>query len=326
MIEYLNFPSKNIVSKKLTSQRYMQLANLTNSEYKRLAPYLDGIEILYSFPFEDGEIIVLLAEFSEGEYSHYTLHNFVMAIAQSVPYPILLIVKCEGVVRFFSFEEKENQMNSGRSKVLFVHSSMDVILLEDAFFDNLLVSQLRQAAEEAKSAEELHERWHTALSGRDDYDNGIIDDTFPYTLKRYQDLLTRNRAFQIATDKDNNRYSANDVTAEIYDGMALDIEEEKDQMCFVEFCAVYSRGLYNSLVEEYEMSEDEWLKVYLDGCNEYAISVFNRVLNSKCAEIISKGFWNEDEVNTDYYYDQFDLEDLKEHIGNFYFTGDYEVV
>lgn len=326
MIDYLNFPTENIVAKKLTSKKYIKSANLTDAEHKRLAPYLDGIEILYSFPFDDGELIVLLAEFSEEEYGRYTLHNFVMAIAQSIPYKILLIIKCEGVIRFFSFDEKENQTNTGRSKVLSVHSSTDIILVEDNVFDNIMISELRTAAEEVKSAEELHSRWHAILSGNDDYDNGIIDDTFAYSLKKYQLLLSRKKAFQIVTEKDSSKHSSSEQTKELYDGTALDIEEEADQMCFIEFCAAASRELFDSLDDQYKMPEDEWLQVYLDGCNNYAISVFNRVLNSRCAEIISNGFWNEGNVKDDYFYGQFDLEDLKEHVGSFYFAGDYEVV
>ena len=324
MIEYLQFPLQNVVGKKLSSGRYIKSANLTDAEYKRIAPYLDGIDILYSFPFEDGEVIVLLAYFSEEEFSRYTLHNFVMAIAQSVPYPILLIVKCEGVIRFFVFDERENQLNRGRSKVLSINYSTDIVLLENDLFDNILFAQLRTAAEESKSAKELHSRWYTALSGREDYDNGIIINTFSYSLERYRELVSRNKAFQRATDKNNVKYSISDPPEEIYDGIPFDIDDELEQRCFVEFCGAFSRQLYRDSGND--ISEEEWLQVYLDGCNSYAMSLFNRVLNSKCAEIISSIFWDEDADIIEYYQAQFDLEELKEHIGNFYFTSDYEVV
>lgn len=324
MIEYLQFPSQNVVGKKLSGRQYIQSANLTDAEYKRIAPYLNGIDILYSFPFEDGEVIVLLAYFSEEEFSRYTLHNFVMAIAQSVPYPILLIVKCEGVIRFFIFDESENQLNSSRSRVQSVNSSMDIVLLEDDPFDKILVAQLRAAAEESESARELHNRWYTALSGRDDYDNGIILNTFPYTLERYRNLVAKNKAFLNATDRDKIKHTVCNLSQEIYDGTPLDIVDELDQRCYIEFCASLARILYRAILVT--MSEDEWLRAYLDGCNRYAESIFNRVLNAECAEIISKAFWNENEYNTEYYQDQFDLEELKEHIGRFYFSSDYEVV
>lgn len=317
MHEYLKFPQKNYVGKRLSNERYIKSANLTNAEEKWLAAYLDSIEILYSFPYNDGELIVLLAEYTSVEHSKFSLNNFVMAVAQSLPYKILLIVRCEGVIRFFAFDEKTNQIDERRSRVFSVNSSIDIIPLEDDFFDNLLIASLREAAIESTSAKELNARWYSALSGNVDYGNSLIEDTFAYSVDKYHALVEKKKAFDKLT---SDSFNEDVEDCLLYEGTPLEIDEV-DHRFFAEFCAYHSRLLFDESSSLYAPSENEWLKIYLDGCNSFAKGIFNRVLESKTVEIISKAFWhgNDDYIEAA---DCYDIYELKEHIGDYYFDED----
>ena len=317
MHEYLKFPQKNYVGKRLSNERYIKSANLTNAEEKWLAAYLDSIEILYSFPYNDGELIVLLAEYTSVEHSKFSLNNFVMAVAQSLPYKILLIVRCEGVIRFFAFDEKTNQIDERRSRVFSVNSSIDIIPLEDDFFDNLLIASLREAAIESTSAKELNARWYSALSGNVDYGNSLIEDTFAYSVDKYHALVEKKKAFDKLT---SDSFNEDVEDCLLYEGTPLEIDEV-DHKFFAEFCAYHSRLLFDESSSLYAPSENEWLKIYLDGCNSFAKGIFNRVLESKTVEIISKAFWhgNDDYIEAA---DCYDIYELKEHIGDYYFDED----
>jgi len=314
MHEYLKFPQKNYVGKRLSNERYIKSANLTNAEEKWLSAYLESIEILYSFPYNDGEIIVLLAEYTSVEHSKFSLNNFVMAVAQSLPYKILLIVRCEGVIRFFAFDEKTNQIDERRSRVFSVNSSIDIIPLEDDFFANLIISSLREAAIESTSAKELNARWYSALSGNADCGNSLIDDTFAYSVDKYHALVEKKKAFDKLT---SDSFNEDVEDCLLYEGTPLEIDEV-DHRFFAEFCAYHSRLLFDESSSLYAPTKNEWLKIYLDGCNSFAKGIFNRVLESKTVEIISKAFWygNDDYIEAA---DCYDIDELKEHIGDYYF-------
>lgn len=315
MHEYLKFPQKNYVGKRLSNERYIKSANLTNAEEKWLAAYLDSIEILYSFPFTDGEIIVLLADYSSVTNSKFSLNNFVKAVAQSLPYKIMLVVRCEGVIRFFSFDEKINFVDNRRSKVISVNSSLDIIPIEDDYFDNKLIDDLREASINTSTAKDLNERWNYLLSGHYYDSNSVIEDTFRYSLDKYYKLSQKKKTF----DKLTSGESSDDFDYEclLYEGTPLEMDEI-DHRFFAEFCAYYSRLLFDESSTLYAPSENEWLKIYLDGCNSYAEDVFNRVLDCRSVEMISRAFWDDSEDYTEAA-DFFDLEELKEHIGDYYF-------
>lgn len=318
MRDYLKFPSENYVGKRLSKDRYIKSANLTNAEKKCLSAHLTSIEILYSFPFNDGEVIVLLAEYISIGHGGFSLNNFVRALAQSIPHNILLIVKCEGIIRFFYFFEKTNQFDERRKRVISVNSSADIIPLADDFFDHLLIRTLREAAIEATSAKELNDRWYSALSKKVDCGDSIIIDRFTDSIDKYNALSKQKKIFDMLT---SGSFSDDIKTCRLYDGIPLEIDDEIEHRVFVEFCAYHSRTLFEESCKLYELAENEWLKIYLDGCNSFAKDDFNRVLDNKSAEIISQSFWegNENYIEAS---DCYDIYELKEYIGDFYFDSE----
>ena len=319
MYEYLKFPEKNRVGKKLSKSKYVKRSNATEGERKYVAAYLQYAEILYSFQFNDGEVIVLLVDYFAEECDKYTLHNFVKAIAQSIPYKILLIVKSEGTIRFFTFDERINTRDDNRSLVNSMHSSMDIIPIENGIDANIILNAFRSAIGEAKTAKELYGLWDSVLAEGEsgEHDNIIVDDTFKYSREKYNTISNAQRALALLTEKDYN--GENENTCILYEGEPLDIDGEIEHKLFVEFCAYYSRKLLNRARIYKRMDDEEWVPIYLDGCNSYADNIFKCVLNDKCISIIASAFWHNyrEYEESSYHYD---VAELKEHIGIEYFS------
>lgn len=317
MEDYLKFPQENYIGKRLSKEQYIKFANLTNAEKKPISAYLDFIQILYSFHFDDGKIIVLLAEYTSVEYSKCALNDFVKAIAQSLPYRIMLIVRCEGVIHFFVFNEKINENDNRRSKVLSVKSSLDIIPLENDYSDNHLITLLSEAVNEATSAKDLNEQWYSILlqnSGNSFYDDSPIDNTFPSSVEEYHRLEKDEIELDLLTSQDFNE--VDDCSFYHENLVNLDMDEIEHKL-FAEFCAYHSRLLFDEFSTLYTFSENNWLKIYFDGCDLFAKDIFARELGNKAKKIISKAFWYGDDDYTEAA-DCYDVYELKERICNCY--------
>lgn len=138
MKQLLAFPKKYEVTGKITKDRFLNSGNLTDAEKKVLELYLKKINILYDIRFLDqSEMIVLEIELTDAERGKYGLSNLVKAIAQSIPYLCMLLVRTEGVIRFFTFDRKENEFDDSRSRVRDICSSQDIIPIKEDISDHL---------------------------------------------------------------------------------------------------------------------------------------------------------------------------------------------
>ena len=136
MKQLLAFPKKYEVTGKITKDRFLNSGNLTDAEKKVLELYLKNINTLYDICFSDqSEMIVLEIELTDAERGKYGLSNLVKAIAQSIPYLCLLLVRTEGVIRFFTFDRKENEFDDCRSRVRDICSSQDIIPIKGDISD-----------------------------------------------------------------------------------------------------------------------------------------------------------------------------------------------
>ena len=164
MKQLLAFPKKYEVTGKITKDRFLNSGNLTDAEKKVLELYLKNINILYDIRFLDqSEMIVLEIELTDAERGKYGLSNLVKAIAQSIPYLCMLLVRTEGVIRFFTFDRKENEFDDSRSRVRDICSSQDIIPIKEDISDGILITKLRASIANATSAEELNIEWSKLL-------------------------------------------------------------------------------------------------------------------------------------------------------------------
>lgn len=192
MYDYLGFPRDNIVKKNMTIDKYLNTASLTNAEKRNLSAYLKTIKLLYSFPFADDEIIVVLSEFSIEEIKRYIIANFVTAIAQSIPYKMLLIVKCEGVLRLFIFDERLNKRDNTRSKVSDIYVSKYIITTDNDYFDRKFIGEMSSAIEVSITAEDLYYRWIEIIKKQKNPES-LIDIDFRYEVAEYMEKIENNR-------------------------------------------------------------------------------------------------------------------------------------
>lgn len=347
MWNYLGFPSEYQVAKHMGKERYLRLANLTPAEQKRLQAYLHHIEVLYAIPFADkSEIVVLMAEIDAGNRrDKFYLTNLTNAVASSFPYLCLLVVRCEGVIKFFIFDERDNARDAGRSVVFGRYATSDIPMGNEDYFANQFLLELRQSVQNASTAKELHSLWWDAIVKSA---GGVVEactwaemNTFDWTNRDRAIDFERSRIFDESISLDEatltpkfdyedefdedelddkesyERYSSQvrpseGILSDVYDGRSLD-EDEPAEMLFVEFCANNARPLYREYGDTFA-SEQEWLITYVDICNRYAEALFNKVLPSSAILQIKSTFIEDENSNSCEYSDEYDVDELIEMI------------
>ena len=351
MWNYLGFPKEYQVNKRMGKERYLRLANLTPAEQKRLLAYLNNIEVLYAIPFEDNsEIIVLLAEIGAGNRrDRYYLSNLTNAIASSFPYRCLLIVRCEAIIKFFIFDERNNTHDAGRSVVIERYASYDIPMGNEDYFMNKFLLEMQQCIPKASNAKDLHAMWlNTIISatGSIHAANAYAQmNSFDWTIRDRNTDLERRRVFEESTSLDEpivlaTRYYEDDIfdtaivedeifeepddevpeqtvvfpdiLSDVYEGRSLD-DDEPAEMLFIEFCAKNCRPLYIEFGDEFA-SEQEWLIRYVDVCNQYAETVFNKSLSSSAIRQIKSAFIEDENSLSREYSDEYDIDELIEMI------------
>lgn len=344
MWNYLGFPKEYQVNKHMGKERYLKLANLTPAEQRRLQAYLNNIEVLYAIPFSDkSEIVVLLAEIDAcNRRDRYYLTNMTSAVASSFPYPCLLVVRCEAVIKFFIFEERNNSRDAGRSVVEERYASDDIPMGNEDGFTNRFLFEMQQCIHEAKSARELQHLWQSTIikrAGNIEAAKGNAEiNSFDWTIRDRNADFERRRVFEESVSLDETKVPSKSsydvdslefedeedgqirpsegVLSDAYEGRALD-DDEPAEMLFVEFCAKNCRPLYREYCDDF-CSDQEWMIRYVDVCNRYAESLFNKVLPSSAILQIKATFLEDEYSNSSEYSDEYDVDELIEMIS--YYT------
>lgn len=319
MKQLLAFPKKYEVTGKITKDRFLNSGNLTDAEKKVLELYLKNINILYDICFFDqSEMIVLEIELTDAERGKYGLSNLVKAIAQSIPYLCLLLVRTEGVIRFFTFDRKENEFDDCRSRVRDICSSQDIIPIKGDISDGILITKLRESIANATSAEELNIEWSKLLK-----DCGLVLDTFDVSIDEYHHLLDKKLRFERIIEQDNDYEDDSEETdifeSDIFDGATLEPSRETEEDMFVSFCTANVRTLYEEACENDDLTEEKWLRNYIVACNDYANQLFVKSVNSKIAKEIVVAFFSGVDEEREEMQDTFDIEEFKECIGEEFF-------
>lgn len=315
---FLAFSKEFEVKKTLTKENFLRSANLTNVERKTLISYIRNLNILYDITFLDNsEMIVLEIELNHNDRGNYGLNNLVIAIAQSLPYHCMLLVREEGVVRLFSFKRKENKFDDCRTRVLDVCSSSEMIPIQNDVSDEIMIKELRDAIMKSTSAKELNWEWNKILKN-----SGFVIDSFEYSLDTYHQLVEKKERLESIIERDHAYEFESDCIDEyesdIFDGAALGKEQENDEEIYISFCAANARTLYEEASDITEWQEEDWLKHYIIACNDYSNQIFVKSINSKIAKRIVSAFW--EETDEEDFSDVFDVDELKEHIGEEYFS------
>lgn len=257
-------------------------------------------------------MIVVEVELNDNDRGKYGLNNLVVAIAQSFPYNCLLMVRKEGVVRFFSFDDKENQVNNCRKRILNIYSSLKFIPIENDCSDRIMIKLLSDAISKVTSSDELKQEWNKLFEDK----GGRVLDSFEFYLNKYYRLIEKKMRFDSVIKRESvyayEKEDEDECESDIFDGIALGGEDIVDEEMFASFCVSNVRSLYEVADNVSGCSEEDWLRNYIVACNDYSNQLFVKSLNSKIAERIVTEFW--DGTDNDEYSDTFDIEELKKRI------------
>lgn len=332
MDELLNFPDEYRVNKKLGKERFIKFGNLTHGERKFLQAYLSNVELLYDIPFKDGsEFVVISTEVNlpSCQDNYFTL-KYIRAIAQPFPYYSMIIMQCQGVVKFFVFGERINQHNERRMYVEDFYATPNFIVDKDSYKLWCFIEALKSSISEAHTAQELHSLWRMAISecsggeffarknanlGSASLSASVLDATKIKQRIKIIDSAVSGDFMRCENDMYEKECNWPDIESykvekeefweelesadsdmyeqsDMYDGLTLNFEEYKEAQLFEEFCAAFCRPLYEEACERfsYVIPEKEWLSDYYDACNTYAKSFFNKAINSKIAHAIYTAF------------------------------------
>lgn len=136
----------------------------------------------------------------------------------------MLLVRTEGVIRFFTFDRKENEFDDSRSRVRDICSSQDIIPIKEDISDGILITKLRESIANATSAEELNIEWSKLLK-----DCGLVLDTFDVSIDEYHHLLDKKLRFeQLAQSVVVARHTSQDLNEEEYDVFVSHAWEDKE--------------------------------------------------------------------------------------------------
>lgn len=350
MYKLLGFPEVYRTGKKLDKASFLKEGNLTAGERRHLEVFLDHIEVLYSIPFSsESRVIVVFAKVEQPEQkAAYYGVNSAKAIAQSFDCPTMIILKCQGVFKFYVFDERKGIRDETRMVVTRSYSTPDIVGTERVFLETL-VKKLRCAVTASTTSWGLINAWRIAIveyagGEREACTYALEDaDMLRYSVDEYEESVRRSRIFEDciedeADDYDyDEEYEEDDIEweydeddevkefietariSDIYQGQALDEIGNREEAVFVEFCMRHCRSLHDEACEinRQEISDHEWLAEYLDACNQYAETFFGKAIDSNVAVKIVEAY----EAHLRRYDDydgSFDVNELKAFL-NFYF-------
>lgn len=323
MEELLQFPERYRVSLSISRETIFRKAILGPKQYEALDLALEQLYLLYTLPYRDGEVVVLLAEINDTMQERHFLAELTNAIQCAVPYPMLLIIKCEYVVKFYFHDEEETVLDREQVASLHVICTKDIKLNAQKDGDRQFFSRLRGDLEKAHSATNLCERWTKTVGN---YTDG--DQVGDHEVSFFRESLVQSRALQRRkfflgyTLERGRRFFYNESDEiRLYPGSALDEHGDWEHRLFLDYCCSHARSLYRQ-TESQVASEEQWLQSYLVACSHYAKSLYCRTLSNRAAREIIAAFYAEEEpAPDDDVVDLFSELDLMEYMGAPYYTS-----
>ena len=331
MWDYLGFPEKYRVNKKLGREVFLRNANLTDYERRYVQDFMLTANVLYDIVFSDkSEVVVLHSELKYIPRKKYFLQNYANAIAKSLPHKCLLILQCSGVAKIIVFHEHENPNDARRMVVDGYICSKEIIYCERSIIDKLLIAKLRECIDESTSADILVDAWYSTLNEAQKHNDFCLnEDSFNYVIERRNFLQKQDLVYERVLDGSSVAYNFNKGNSNLFEGVALNPDEVPYDKYFLDFCADLSIYLYEEVVENQimgELDEKSWLDDYISACNDYAHDELNKVFDSDSVYYVRQQFYNHATLRNIEDYDEFDEEELKQYLYKyFYYDGDEDV-
>lgn len=261
---------------------------------------MNDVKILYAILFPDkSEMIVLSSDIIlPAQNRQYFLQNYTKAIAQSFPYLSLLILRCNGVIKFFLFDEKTNLHDEGRMAVNKIYATPDILFIENNWLATQFVNSLRSDIAQATSAKQLHQLWQNSIisfsCGEDSAKNNAEIFSFDNSVMTVKKIQQRRKSLDTAIDIMADLSEAGYCEDIVLEDEDFDDERKStlgdilEENIFIEFCKQYCWSLYEEACKlegdsdfsegNCSISQDGWLRDYIEACNEYAYDMFKKSL------------------------------------------------
>lgn len=328
MWNLFQFPKKFEVNKKLDKDIFLRNANLTEEERRHIQDFMVTTNVLYDIVFNDkSEMVILHSELKYIPKINYFLYNYAYAIAKSLPYRCLLVLQCEGVIKIVTFIEHTNTQDNRRMAVDGYRASKEIIMCKNDYFDKFIYEDLRNCISDAVSAKDLSLRWYNVFSDSVPLEENIFNES----IKQRNLIQSNNALLDLSINENGNVHNTDDWHDEFINSASIiDFENEPFDCYFLEFCADACRCLYNEAqslqdveLAEYcgydtKINETKWIVDFVEACNEYAHLIMNKELGINAICYIRENFYNNTTQRDVGYYDDFDMEYLKQYLWKYF--------
>lgn len=145
MINFYSFDEKYKVNRLIQGDLFIKSARLKDAEKELLLEYLKTVEIVYDLKIQDGsELMIIEADCELCKGKNSLAERIARAIASSLPYSCLVVIRHNDKAKIFSFIEEHNLEDRFRSKIVKCFATFDfsisnipqnIITLLEAFSD-----------------------------------------------------------------------------------------------------------------------------------------------------------------------------------------------
>lgn len=309
-----NIPSRYFVNKSIEKNSFIQKANLSKAEKRELDKQLLSVKILYDLLFDDKSEAFIIEVNTKILYRKDSMATIAKAIASSIPYYTLVLVKYENYMRIVFFNTKINSKDESRKVVLNYTSSHIMNLYKLNAFDDCLFEDISSAFSESASNDQFaNNLYEIAFELRNTRTERKQIKKIIEPESEYADLIKK--VYYCSDSFDD--YLLDDSDSQYNDYYAYNSKAR-----FVSDCGNYSYGLLMEFAEQcslfpsFQWDEDlviqKWLEFYIDKCLEFGQETENIILTEKDIIKIIELFKEKLDYRTSYYNSEyFDADDLR---------------
>lgn len=315
MIQNLfDIPSRFFINKSIEKNSFVQKANLSKAEKRELDKQLLSVTILYDFLFDDKSEAFIIEVKTKILYRKDSMATIAKAIASSIPYYTLVLVKYENYMRIVFFNTKINSKEESRRVVLNYTSSDIINLNKFSTFDDCLFEDISMSFSTSTSVEQFANNISKiAYEVRDTRTEKKQIKKYIEPESEYADLIKK--VYYSTGIFDN--YISDDSDSQYNDYYAYNSKAR-----FVSDCGNYSYGLlmefaeqcssFPSVQKDEELVTQKWLEFYIDKCLEFAKETEKILLSeSDVIKIIELFKEKLDYRVSNYKNEYFDADDLR---------------
>ncbi len=164
MTDIFSFPTQYKVCRQIGKEDFLRLGNLTEKERCLLSDSLECVWILYDLMLPDrSEMMVLSAELSGQPGVKKQAGDIARTIASALPYKCVLLLERKDKARLYTFEQRENGLNTGRSYIERMRSTKTFSVGESNETVENIINGISILFPKAENVLMLEEMWNVII-------------------------------------------------------------------------------------------------------------------------------------------------------------------